>query len=212
MGQHDPLDGYITVIELRTTAAILTGSPGEPDLHVETSRYSAMMRRGEWATADPLGLGGLLTDAFRVAQLAPQGTLPDGTPGAALLDTLLGASLIGLKYFAHGGETQLPAEHRLAFRELGLAIGLHAVEKMWAAASSTPGRRPYTDPRVRSHLQALMHFVSLGEDIESFWRAPEHRRGDTWQEHRDINEVMLATCLVPDGFLVLSNLSEADTH
>jgi len=32
---------------------------------------------------------------------------------------------------------------------------------------------------------------------------PEYRRSSTWIEHADINDVMLATSLVPDGFLVL---------
>ena len=57
-----------------------------------------------------------------------------------------------------------PADHRLAFRELGLAIGLAA---------------------------------------ESFWLLPEHRQVRTWLDHEDINDVMLATSLVPEGFLML---------
>lgn len=203
MGQHDPLDGYITAIELRASAAVLADATAEPDLELETTQYAAMIRRGEWATADPLGLGGLLTDAFRLAQLTQQGGLPD-SPDTTLLDTLLGASLMGLKYYAHGGELRLPAEHRLAFRELGLAIGLHAVEQMWQAVNRGAGR-PYSDSRVRSQLRSLMHFVPLRDDIESFWRSPERRRTAAWMEHRDINEVMLATSLAPEGFLVLSN-------
>jgi hypothetical protein len=46
--------------------------------------------------------------------------------------------------------------------------------------------------------------MPFGERIESFWRDPEHRQSLAWSEHRDINEVMLATSLVPEGFLVLS--------
>lgn len=46
--------------------------------------------------------------------------------------------------------------------------------------------------------------------IESFWRTPEHRRARSWSEHRDINEVMLATSLAPEGFLVLRPLNRAD--
>jgi hypothetical protein len=41
-------------------------------------------------------------------------------------------------------------------------------------------------------------------EIESFWRAPAHREVDTWREHEDINDVMLATSLVPNGFLLVS--------
>ena len=204
MGQHDPLDGYITAIELRESAVELADAAREPDLALETTQYAAMIRRGEWATADPLGLGGLLTDAFRVAQLTQHGNPPD-SPDTTLLDTLLGASLMGLKYYARGGELQLPAEHRLAFRELGLAIGLHAVEQMWQAVNSAAGR-PYSESRVRSQLRALMHFINLRDDIESFWRSPEPQRTAAWIAHRDINDVMLATSLAPEGFLVLSNL------
>ena len=43
----------------------------------------------------------------------------------------------------------------------------------------------------------------MSRDIETFWRAPENQRTDTWVEHRDINEVMLATSLKPEGFLIL---------
>lgn len=51
----------------------------------------------------------------------------------------------------------------------------------------------------------------IRDDIESFWRDPEHRQARIWSEHRDINEVMLATGLVPEGFLVLlSPATQAD--
>ena len=32
---------------------------------------------------------------------------------------------------------------------------------------------------------------------------PAHRDTESWREHEDINEVMLATSLAPEGFLVL---------
>jgi hypothetical protein len=37
--------------------------------------------------------------------------------------------------------------------------------------------------------------------IEEFWLGEENRRTSGWISHRDINMVMLATSLVPDGFL-----------
>jgi hypothetical protein len=201
MGQHDPLDGYITTLQLRSTAASLPGATVAPDLADVSAGYAAMIKRGEWATADPLGLGGLLTDAYRLAQLTQQGALTDAATDTQLFDTLLSASLMGLQYYAHSGELQMAAEHRLAFRELGLAIGLTAAQHMWQAASGGAGR-PYSQ-RVRTQLRALLQYVPLASDIESFWRAPARRRTDTWTEHRDINEVMLATSLAPDGFLVI---------
>ena len=50
-------------------------------------------------------------------------------------------------------------------------------------------------------IKSLTPYVSLGPEIKSFWLHPEHREARTWSEHRDINEVMLATSLVPSGFL-----------
>jgi hypothetical protein len=190
MGQHDPLDGYITSLQLQATAAALPEAAAGPNLDEETSQYAIMIRRGEWSTADPLGLGGLLTDAYRVLQLMQQGTVPD----AQLLDRLLNAARVGLQYYAQSGDLQLPAKYRLAFRELGLAIGLHAVERLQPATTS---------PQRREQLKALMQYTLLRDDIENFWRNLEHQHSITWTEHRDINEVMLATSLVPEGFLVL---------
>lgn len=45
--------------------------------------------------------------------------------------------------------------------------------------------------------------MPLRDVIEAAWRDPEQQHNTTWIELRDINEVMLATSLVPDGFLVL---------
>ena len=42
-----------------------------------------------------------------------------------------------------------------------------------------------------------------GDAITSFWLRPENRAGPTWQEHLNINEVMLATSILPDGYLDL---------
>jgi len=43
----------------------------------------------------------------------------------------------------------------------------------------------------------------LREDIEMFWLERTNREANTWTEHRDINMVMLATSLAPDGYLTL---------
>jgi hypothetical protein len=59
----------------------------------------------------------------------------------------------------------------------------------------------------RRLLEALRPYVSLGSAIDSFWLDPERRQALTSPAQRDINEVMLATCLVPDGFLILSRVA-----
>jgi hypothetical protein len=67
----------------------------------------------------------------------------------------------------------------LAFRELGLAIGLAAP------------------------LEELDSYRGLRDDLVGFWSEPANRDNPTFDRHRDINEVMLASSLVPDGVLIL---------
>jgi hypothetical protein len=157
-----------------------------------------MLKRSELATADPLGLGGLLVDAYRLLQLIQQGAHTD----TRLLNQLLEAAQTGLPHYVRGGDLELPARYRLAFRELGLAIGLHAVERMQQEVGHA-GRHTVSDPQLRAQLQSLMQYLPLRDEIEEFWRNPEQQRAASWIEHQDINEVMLATSLAPDGFLVL---------
>ena len=191
MGQHDPLDGYVTCRQLLTTAHALPGQAPGPDLTNQTTAWQAILHRGRWATADPLGLGGLLMDAYRLYQLpADEPAADDG-----LRRQLLAAALAGLKDYAAGAEWKGPAQYRLGFRELGLAIGLQAAERMLRSPrTSEPSDLPRT----------LQRYLRLGPEIEAFWCEPAHRSARTWAEHQDINEVMLATCLAPDGFLVLA--------
>ncbi len=153
-----------------------------------------MAKGRDWATADPLGLGGLLIDALRIQQLMRRGKFSQG----GLLEDLLAAAAAGLKHYARRGELDRPATMRLAFRELGLAIGLHAVERLRQAVAEGRGR-----PELRQRIEDLARYTPLGAEIESFWLDREHRRAPSWTEHRDINEVMLATSLVPDGCLTL---------
>jgi len=186
MGQYDPLDGYITNLQLRATAASLRQPADGPDLDEETREYAAMIQEGDWATADPLGLGGLLSDAYRLQQLKQRGVQFD----ASLIEDLLSAALSGLNNYARSGELLQPAAYRLAFRELGLSIGLHAVERM---------------QRLTHHeqLNGFKQYLPLHESVEAYWQDPAHQQSPTWTEHLDINEVMLATSLAPEGFLEL---------
>jgi hypothetical protein len=158
MGQHDPLDGLITCAQL--------------GLDREAADFASMLDERSLATDDPLGLGGLLVDAYRAERLAP------AVPSlAGLAETLLAAAAPGLQRF----RARRPDGLRLAFRELGLAIGLAAAQRM--ARSRLPGQ------------------AELRGEIEAHWLRPEHRRAPIYVEHEDINDVMLATSLAPDGFL-----------
>lgn len=184
MGQHDPLDGLVTCAQLEATA------PGStPSLREALADFAAMIDPRGLATADPLGLGGLLADACRLAQLTPR--TPDSS---GLIDACLTAALLGLRSYVARSDLQAPARHRLAFRELGLAIGLAAVESVpWDGASRG----------VRERLDQLVPYARLRAEIETCWLDPAHRRVESWLDHEDINDVMLATSLEPEGFLVL---------
>ena len=197
MGHHDPLDGFITAVQLQTTRSALGTAASEPTLEREAADFAKMIQDQDWATADPLGLGGLLTDASRVAQLMQLGAFA----GGELLDDLLSSALPGLSYWAGQNDSGLPASRRLAFRELGLAIGLSGIELIDEAV-----RREHLalSAKTNEGLEALTPYAHLGSEIRSFWLDPEHREARTWSEHRDINEVMLATSLVPAGFLRIS--------
>src|SRR5687768_174201 len=73
MGQHDPLDGLVTYLDLQATAAALDTVGRAPDLTDAVSDFAAMIEPENLATADPLGIGGLLVDAARLAQLIKAG-------------------------------------------------------------------------------------------------------------------------------------------
>jgi hypothetical protein len=57
-------------------------------------------------------------------------------------------------------------------------------------------------------VEAVGRYVPLGARIEEFWLVPAHQEGEEWSAHQDINEVMLATCLVPEGYLLLAGPGE----
>jgi hypothetical protein len=194
MGQHDPLDGMITCIQLETTARLFATLPGGPSLDRAIREFEALSHTIDVRTTDPLGLGGLLTDAVRVTQLPAAEALEGGN----LLASLLDAALEGLSWYVRMGGWRESAHRRLAFRELGLAIGLAGCE-----LPEDAGRSGALETRNRDRLESLRSFLPLGEAIEAFWLEPAHQAVPTWSEHRDINEVMLATRLAPAGFLVL---------
>jgi hypothetical protein len=195
MGQHDPLDGLVTSLELSATGSAL-GAPSAPDLARATADYAAMLPAQTLATTDPLGIGGLLADAYRLEQLGPGHARPYG----ALADALLGAAVDGLDMAGGFTDVREPASRRLAFRELGLAIGLHAVTLL--RDSARPAQSP-AGPARKARLDALGRYEWLVAEIEGFWLGPRQQGASSWAEHEDINEVMLATSLLPSGFLRL---------
>lgn len=195
MGQHDPLDGYVTGREIEAAYAIYPDLEA-PDLTKAIEKFAKMSRTLQLVTDDPLGLGGLLTDAFRLTQLRLAG---DHRWPELLLD-LLRAIALGLKEYAGHNMLDLPVEYRLAFRELGLAIGLHGLENMEEMATAN-AEHFHGLEYFFTLIKELLTYASLAEDIEQFWLEPANLESKSWAAHKDINSVMLATALGPLAYL-----------
>jgi hypothetical protein len=200
MGQHDPLDGFVTCEALDATARVLD-TRAEPSLDEAKADFAEMIGHEVLGTNDPLGIGGLLVDACRLAQI-------DREP--ELTGALLTAAVRGLRRWAGRPERMAPADLRLGFRELGLAIGLAGVSSIYDSGFSQK-----LDRNGRMSLAELEIHKSLRDEIQDFWLRAENRRASTWLEHVDINEVMLATSLEPEGFLcpaAPSNIAASRPH
>lgn len=196
MGQHDPLDGLVTALELRAAAAVLGEDPAG-ELATPIAEYAAMLTGADLATTDPLGIGGLLSAADTLTALALE-----GLPGLGdLVLTLLDQARRGLEDpTTREGFLGLPARDRLAFRELGLAIGLRAVRRIRERLERDPAARAAL-PYLPAALDRLRPYDALVGTIEGFWLDPQNRSSETWLAHEDINAVMLATSLAPEGYL-----------
>ena len=194
MGQHDPLDGLITCSRLQAAASQLFSQPGT-SLQSEIAQMASLCQKMQWETSDPLGIGGLLCDALAAAQLHLQGVagpLPS-------LHTLLRDGLSGMDACIKSPSFRSPPEFRLAFRELGMTIGLHAVQKLAVLVKDHP--EVFTE--AMGKMQVFEEYYGWCDIIEGFWLAPENQQVRTWTDHRDINQVMLAASLLPDGYLNL---------
>jgi len=200
MGMHDALDGFITFQEAQHAVAATSADVGANDLSAAIESLSALCQRRNWMTDDPLGIGGLLFDACRLIRL-----INEEPTDVDLLESLLAACLEGLMTFLAGRSLNLPMSHRLAFRELGLAIGLRGLPMLADAIAKTStgfGRRS----ALRQVLDQLLKYASLGKEIVNAW-LPHAQRQGSWQAHQDINDVMLATALIPDMFLSVGERS-----
>jgi hypothetical protein len=194
MGLHDPLDAFITYGELRICARKYPTGSTMPDLRGQIAETGAMCKGKNFTTDDPLGIGGLLFDACRAIQM----TAGDEFDAPMLVEALLRSSQYGLDAFLRKDPLKFPVDYRLAFRELGLSIGLRAVEKMRDVVENN---RSLFNASLFRQIENLAKYVPLSETIEHFWRAPAQQRSAGWRAHRDINMVMLATSLAPEEFL-----------
>jgi hypothetical protein len=191
MGQHDPLDGFITYNQLQ---AIARNSLPQLRLESEIADIAAIYKGRELVTDDPLGVGEVLCNAYKVAELISRGYWKR----TDLLCELLEAAYVSLELYLKERPLTLPADYRLAFREFGLSIGLKAVQRLHKLVEEKHG---FGEREVVLLVKNLMPYVPLVEEIEKFWLEPRSKEADSWKEHADINSVMLATSLAPDAYL-----------
>jgi hypothetical protein len=193
-GLHDPLDAWVTYQALGLCRERFEAATELPGLEAEIAGAAAMFGPRHWHTDDPLGIGGLLFDACRALQLLAAGRRVDRT----IAEQLTRVSLDSLESFVARKGLSGPPEYRLAFRELGLAIGLRAVPRMQGILYNDAG---LAGTSLQQAVTSLTEHVALADKLATFWLQRDHQRTRAWKEHRDINDVMLATSLVPDEFL-----------
>jgi hypothetical protein len=178
MGLHDALDGFITLREVQHASSQIRPKTEVPELTSAIEKLSKLCRNRDWTNTDPLGIGGLLFDTCRLSQLT------GGDADQELLEQLTDASEKSLHAFLASRSLSRSFSQRLAFRELGLAIGLMAAPTIIDRARGT------TD-----------QYQSLAEQIVNAWLPLARSPDELWKAHQDINDVMMATALTPQAFL-----------
>jgi hypothetical protein len=197
MGQHDPLDGLVVLAFVRAAQHRLAPEPAALDREIELLRLMCARcaaTPSPWATTDPLGLGGLLADASILIALTARGDLA----AEALPHALLADAHRGLDVFTGTQALVRPLEARLAFRELGLALGLHGLGAMHAAVSDHVDRfgTAAEAAALRGRIEAMLPLRTLAAHLDGTWRDPAAQATRSWIAHRDINEVMLAASML----------------
>ncbi len=176
MGQHDALDAWVTYQELQKIAH-------NERLVFEIKEAKAMAEKMQMRSDDPLGIGGLLNAAFFLMQISQEKEI-------VFLEQMLRSAFEGLDLYLRGdSRLNYSPDYRLAFRELGLAIGLTSVPKMRSFMPDS------------TTIKALETYCPLGQKLLDFWAKPENQDNSTFKDHIDINSVMLATALHPEGYL-----------
>jgi hypothetical protein len=176
MGAHDPLEGLIYAV------SILERVPEKASQIQPIIQHLKDCCAGlDWSTTDPLGIGGLLLNIARLADLRIKHVdLPECTrPEKVFTDSLHGLEAYSQIYNPH-----LQARQRLAFRECGLSLGLRVLMGLKEKAL-----------KAGLNLKKFDQFVFLADEIEEFWMNPQNQNSLSWTEHLNINAVTLAASL-----------------
>jgi hypothetical protein len=178
MGGHDPLEGLIC-----TLSAMDAAPERKASLEYLKHNMEIVCQDMNWFTTDSLGIGTLLLNTARVAELSFS---MKPLPASIRPEYLFADSIAGLSAFSKQVYNSLePADSRLAFRECGLALGFRVLFGM---------REKYSSLEI--DFRELEKFLYLVEEIEDFWSKPSSQSSKTWLSHQDINSVTLACNLL----------------
>ncbi len=197
MGQHDPLDGLVTLARVRATQHRLSPQPAQLDREIDLMRAMCFAPGTAWATTDALGIGSVLEASAELIDLSAHGDLASEPTLLGFIHALLADAHRSIDAFAASDDLSRPLEARLPFRELGLAIGLRGIAPMRACVARHPDHfgSLASNNALRTRLEAIARLEPLAEHIEQTWLDPAAQRASTWSDHREINSVMLAASL-----------------
>ena len=198
MGQHDPLDGLVTYMQLDHNEKQFESTEKYINLSKEIEDFAQMCRHITWRTHDPLGIGSLLIMAHRLTRLIECDCVVD----QKILEQITVAAKVSLDLLKNQGYFDASYEYRLPFREFGLSIGLQALDLMSQSLSSDQQKFSSQESLMKTINQLKQH-IPLVEKIHTFWLREKHQNMQSWQDHLDINSVMLATSLMPNSYLKL---------
>ncbi|MFP4544881.1 MAG: hypothetical protein ACLFQU_11665 [Candidatus Kapaibacterium sp.] len=185
MGQHDPIDGLITYLEI--AASMDKRAIDSSALSSEIKEMSTACEKSSWSTHDMLGMGGLLTDIYRLIMI-------NNRNYDSLLRQLIDDAIYSFEIYRPEKQLSSPAGQRLAFRELGLSLGMNAIDK--AADKGV-------DLVFRAGINKILENKLTAREIENFWLVDGNRNSPGWLQHKEINMAMLAASLLPEGFLIV---------
>lgn len=176
MGAHDPLEGLLCALQARELSF---SYDAEFDDYI--NKLERLCAQSDWGTDDALGIGGLLLNVIRAAELQEKIELP----ASIKPERLLRDAQQGLAAFHRLYSPNESANYRLAFRECGLSLGLRCLE----------GNLEFLkDHNLKPSIPSETY--SLAEEIESFWLREENQKEATYTDHLDINEMSIAASLL----------------
>lgn len=197
-GTLDPLDGLATVTRVATACARRGLDVGSLGSHIDELASICTSASG-WATADPLGIGGVIGSGLRILDaLAEPAAMEDRALMADLVDFALLDARAGLEVYERSRRGVIGHRPGLGFRELGLSEGLHRARRhrnRFESTASSIRDAPRRESISRS-LEELSRFESLGIWIERHWIEASRRGLSEWQDRLDINEISLASSLL----------------